>query len=101
MTFRMLNRFFVICHLLICHWNAVPYVPFRRWYIGSKVKKGSVTRYCSPDWVCGQPGAATRRASTISSRFVVYSLEKSSSFTPFLGSIAGGVDDRRGRRPRA
>jgi len=25
MTFRMLSRFFVICHLLICHCNAVPY----------------------------------------------------------------------------
>lgn len=25
MTFRMLSRFFVICHLFICHWNEVPY----------------------------------------------------------------------------
>ena len=25
-TFRILDRFLVICHLFICHWNEVPYV---------------------------------------------------------------------------
>jgi len=26
MTFRMLSHLLFICHLFICHWNAVPYI---------------------------------------------------------------------------